>query len=463
MSRPNEPRQTEARQTEARHARHINPAFIDLLGVFGYGRVYTRGEGCTLEDDQGRRYLDALSGFGALPLGHNHPALNARMAAFFTEGRVNLSHIGPAPEAAALAEALSRLTGDQLSVSLFANGGAEGVEAALKLARLVTGRQSFLHCAGGYHGTSLATLSILGEARMRAPFGPLLPSAAVPFGDAPALKAALAGKAHAAFIVEPIQAEAGVILPPHGYLAEAAALCRAAGTLFVLDEIQTGIGRTGALLASTAEGVTPDLLVLGKGLSGGVSPISVALVRADLHKRAYGTMDRFDLHSSTFGGNALAAEAARETLRILEADHLCAAADRVGRLLLSRLSRGLADHPFVLEVRGRGLLIGVALGPKPGAGLLGRLAPGLVSRLSRQVFGQWLALELLEAGFIAQPCALSWNVLKLEPPLTLPEAEALRLADAVIGILDRYRSVPALLQAVTRRLGEQAWRGGEFR
>ena len=169
-------------------ARHVNSAFVRLLGVLGYGRVFTSAEGCRLRDDRGREYVDLLAGFGASSLGHNHPRLKTRLRAFLNENPLNLNHVGPSPQAAALAERLASLAPAPLEVALFARGGAEGVEAALKLAVCATGRARFVHCAGGYHGTSLGTLPLMGEARPRAPFEPALkPASAVPFGDLAAL------------------------------------------------------------------------------------------------------------------------------------------------------------------------------------------------------------------------------------------------------------------------------------
>ena len=260
------------------YRRHLNPAFVKLLGVFGYGRVFTGASGCTLEDDQGRTYLDALAAFGSVNIGHNHPRLTARLAAFMGEGHLNLAHTGFSPTVAACAQRLAEVTPDGLEISLFASGGSEAVEAAIKLARAATGRHGVLYCDGGFHGTSLGTLSIMPEARFRAPFEPLLDGChRIPFGDLEALVAALETHTPAVFVVEPIQAEGGVIIPPAGYLAAAQDACRAAGTVLALDEIQTGLGRTGTLFAFEREGFVPDVLLLAKAMGSGMVPISVIL------------------------------------------------------------------------------------------------------------------------------------------------------------------------------------------
>lgn len=436
-------------------ARHLNPAFVKLLGVLGYGRVWQRAEDVWLWDDQGRQYLDALAGFGASSVGHNPPRLAAAIQRALAERPLNLSHTGPSRPAAELAEALAARTAP-LTVAMLANGGAEGVEAATKLAIAATGRSELLSTEGGYHGTSPGTLGLMGAPRMRAPFeGAIRPATIVPFGAWAPLQAALETRRYAAFVVEPVQGEGGVRLPPEGYLAEAAQLCARSGTLLVLDEVQTGLGRLGRLF----EGVVPDVRVFGKALGGGLIPVSVAMTTPEWHQRAYGDMDRFDLHSSTYGGGALGAAVALEALTMLE--ELTPTVAAKGARLLGRLREGLRGHPFVREVRGEGLLIGVELGPTSGA--LSALAPGLVRQLSRQVYGQWLAVRLLERGIVAQPAALAWNVLRLEPPLTIQEPELDRIAEAVVGVLREVDSVPRLLAEVTARLGAQARRGGAFR
>jgi putrescine aminotransferase len=445
----------------AKYARHVNPAFVKLLGLFGYGRLFVRARDVWIWDHVERQYLDFLAGFGSANVGHNHPRLIERLRSFLGEEALNLCHVGPSVHAAELAAELARLA-NPLTVCLFASSGGEAVEAGLKLARAATGRPGLLYCRGGFHGTNLGTLSVMGEERMRKPFEPLLPGCeCVPFGDLVALKAYLGTRRFAAFLVEPIQCEAGVVVPPAGYLAEAQELCRKAGTLLVLDEVQTGLGRTGTMFAYQAEGFVPDVLVLAKALSGSLAPISAALMRPELHARAYAATDRFDLHSSTFGGNALSCVAGLETLRILADEELIANSGARGKELLAGLRGRLAGHPLVREVRGRGLLVGVELGPT-NSGLLNRLSPELVEMVSKKAFGQWVALRLLERGVICQPASQSWNVLKLEPPLTARAEHVGQMVEALGEVLDEYRGVTPVLWDVTERLFRQFLAGWKF-
>jgi len=446
-----------------RYTRHVNPAFVKLLGVFGYGRVYARAQDVWVWDAGGRRYLDLLAGFGSINLGHNHVRLVARLREFLNEDAVQFCHVGPSPHAADLAAHLASCLPQPLEVVLLSNSGAEAVEAALKLARAATSRHGFIYCDGAYHGTSLGTLSVMGAQRLRRPFEPLLADCvAIPFGDLPRLETALAPRQAAAFIVEPVLCEGGVVLPPQGYLQAARELCKRHGALFILDEVQTGLGRTGTMFACQAENVVPDIIVLAKALSGGIAPIGATVTSAEIHARAYGSMDRFDLHSTTFGGNAFACTAALETLRIIADTGLVANSAARGEQLLPGLRARLAGHPLVRDIRGRGLLVGIELGPTE-AGWLNRLAPSLVSLVSEKVFGQWLALKLLEKGFICQPAAHHGNVLKLEPPLTIAGAQIDEAVNAVAEVLGEYQSLGPILTDVTGRLQSQFRTGWAFR
>jgi len=445
------------------YARHVSPEFVKLLGVFGYGRVLVRAEDVWVWDEEGRRYLDLLAGFGSVNIGHNHPRLRKRLHGFLDEKPLNLVHVGPSDPAAELARTLAALAGDPLEIVLFSNGGAEAVEAGMKVAKAATGRSALLSCREGFHGTSLGALSILGDERMRSPFLPLLPGCTlVPFGNRAALERELSTGKFAAFVVEPIPAEGGVLIPPAGYLAWAQEACRRHGTLLVLDEVQTGLGRTGEMFAFQHEGFTPDVLVLAKALGGSIASIGATLVSRQVHSAAYGSMARFDLHGSTFGGNSFAAVAALETLAIVESEKLVHRSRELGAEFLGTLRTRLGGHPFVKEVRGRGLLVAVELGGTDST-WLGRAAPRLVDGFAELVFGQWAAVRLLEKGIICQPASRKWNVLKLEPPLTIGSADLSAAADAIVEVLGDYEGAATLVSDVSRRLGAQLLSGGDFR
>jgi len=443
-------------------ARHVNPAFVKLLGMLGFGRLFVRARDVWMWDHEGKEYLDFLAGFGAVSLGHNHPRLLERLRRFLSEEPLNLCHMSPSPQAGELAAALAQRAGESLSVCLFSNSGAEAVDAGLKLARAATGRAPVLYCRRAFHGTNLGVLSVMGDPHLRHPFEPLLPGCdAVPFGELQPLEEALATGRFGAFLVEPIQAEGGINLAPTGYLAAAQQICRRYGTLLILDEVQTGLGRTGTLFAHQAEGFVPDVLTLAKALSGGIAPIGATLTSPEINAWAYGTMSRCELHSSTFGGNAFSCTAGREALNILDEEGLVANSAARGEQLIQGLRKRLQGHPLVREVRGRGLLVGVEFGPT-GSGILNRLCPSLVEAITRGLFGQWVALRLLERGVV---CALTyhrWNILRLESPLTVQAEQVERVADLVAEVLDEYRGVGVLLKDSTLRLLQQFLTGWKF-
>ena len=321
--------------------------------------VLVRGEGPWVWDDQGRRFLDMMSPYSAVSHGHAHP----RIVEALVEQARRLNIVSRAfhtDRLAAFLEKACRVTGRDVALPM--NTGAEAVETAMKAARkwayTVKGvpkdQAEIIGCTGNFHGRTIAICGLSTEAQYREGFGPFPPGfLTIPYGDADALEAAITPNT-AAFLVEPIQGEGGIVIPPEGYLARCAELCRAHNVLLIADEIQTGLGRTGRLLACDHEGVRPDGLVLGKALGGGVLPVSMFLARRDV----MGVFRPGD-HGSTFGGNPLAATVGLEALKILEEEDLAGRSAEKGARLLARL-KGISS-PLVKEVRGRGLFIGVEI------------------------------------------------------------------------------------------------------
>jgi putrescine aminotransferase len=439
----------------ARYAKHINPAFIRLLGTFGYGRVFEGASGSEIWDAEGRRYLDFLSGFGCTNLGHNPKGLLARIQEALGSDLAHVVQVGPQAYAAQLGEAFAERV-PELPMALLSLSGGEAVESALKLARAATGRGAIVSCVRGFHGTGFGNLSVMSDVRWRKPFAPLLPECHyVAFEDLNALESSLKKHRPAAFLLEMIQAEGGVRMASDTYFLEAQKLCRTFGTLLVIDEVQTGLGRTGKLFAyQHVQGLDPDVVVVGKALGAGVLPVSATLTRRALQQKAYGTAKTFDLHGSTYAGYALGCIAALEVLRALDAEGLFEASTQKGRYLVSALCKRIGNHPMVRDVRGQGLMVAIELGAT-GTGLLQKLAPSLVGLVSREVFGQWLAFKLLEVGILCQPSSQAWDVLKLTPPLTISERELDIFVEAVATILDEYRDVASVLQDVAVRMAAQ--------
>jgi ornithine--oxo-acid transaminase len=341
----------------------ISQHLIDVEERFGAHNyapldvVLVRGEGVWVTDAEGRTYLDALSAYSALNLGHRHPRI-IRALIEQAERLTITSRAFRNDQLPLFCEELAALC--KLDVVLPMNTGTEAVETAIKAARRWGVRRKGIErpttvvCRNNFHGRSTTIVGFSSEDVYRRDFGPFTPGfITIPFGDICALERALDVNV-CAFLVEPIQAEAGILVPPRGYLRAAAELCRSRNVLFVADEIQTGLGRTGALFALHAEDIKPDLLIVGKALGGGAYPVSAVVGRRDV-------MDVFDpgSHGSTFGGNPLACAVAREAMRVVVEESLPQSAAERGKQLLTALHRIASPH--VVEIRGRGLLIGIEL------------------------------------------------------------------------------------------------------
>ena len=314
-----------------RYEEHVNPHWARLLEVLEMNVRYVRCAGSELFDETGRRYLDFLSGYCVHNAGHNHPAIvQALKCELDRQGPAILqSHV--AELAGELGARLCALAGGRLEKVFFCSSGCEGVEAAIKFARAYTGRGGMICASGAFHGLTCGALSLMDGAFWRDGFGPLLEDVTtVPFGDLTALETHLRLRRAAAFIVEPVQAEAGICLPPAGYLQEAQRLCRKYGSLFVLDEVQTGMFRTGAFLAAHRYGVDPDIVILAKALSGGLIPCGAVRMSNAVYDSVYGSLKRSLVHTSTFSENNLAMRAGIATLDVLEREELGKCAERVG-------------------------------------------------------------------------------------------------------------------------------------
>jgi acetylornithine/succinyldiaminopimelate/putrescine aminotransferase/predicted amino acid dehydrogenase len=449
--------------TAHRFRQHMNPPLADFYAAHRIDHVFTEAHGCTLSTADGTDYLDFVAGYGCLNLGHNHPVVVERVRQFLAAAAPTfVQYVSMPVHTAQLAERLCGMAPGQMARAFFSNSGAEAVEAALKLARAATGRTRLVYVDNSYHGKTLGALSVTGKAQHRQPFAPLLPDCvAVAYGDLDALAAALDGAA--AFIVEPVLGEGGVILPPPGYLPEAQRLCRRAGAVFIVDEIQTGLGRTGAMFACAHENVAPDVLCLAKSLSGGLVPVAATLASAQVWDAAYGSATRSILHTSTFGGGNLAAAAGLATLDVLEAEDLPARARDIGEHLRRSLRAACAPYSFIKEVRGSGLMNAIAFDADlTGAG--SALADELLTRLPGDLHAltQWLpddaraalaaagrALETTLADLLSLRVvtalatehriltfvtANSNRVLRIQPPLVLSREQADRFVDAVADV-----------------------------
>jgi ornithine--oxo-acid transaminase len=380
--------------------------------------VLSRGEGVWLWDDQGRRYLDMLSAYSAVSFGYGHP----RLVAALTEQARRLAVTSRAFHSDRLPPFLAKIcevTG--MDRALPVSTGAEGVETAIKCARkwaytvkgVPTGHARIIVCDGNFHGRTSTIVGFSSEPQYRDGFGPYADGFDhVPFADAAALARAITAET-AAFLVEPVQGEAGIIVPPAGYLAECARICREQRVLLIVDEVQTGLGRTGRVLACQHEGVVPDALILGKALGGGLLPVSAFAARADV----MGVFRPGD-HGSTFGGNALGAAVGLAALEVLLEEHLAERAAEMGEHLLRRL-RAIAS-PVVKDVRGKGLLIGLELD---------------TSRVGARAFVE----TLLRHGILSKDT--HGTVARFAPPLTIQREQLDWAVERIRDALAEYGPV----------------------
>ena len=430
------------------YADHVNPGFVELLSALDYGRTFVRARGTRLWDDTGREYTDFLAGFGVHNIGHNHPRLIEALRDALAGDAPSMLNIDAPDCQAALAERFGALTHPDLRRAFFANSGSEAVEMAIKTARAATGRSAIIACRGAYHGLTTGALALTDAPAWRKPFEPLAgPVAWVPFGDLDALRVACRVSRPAAFIVEPVQGEGGINIPGDDYLAGAAEVCHKAGVLMIVDEIQTGLGRTGRLFATPMDRFAPDILLLGKALSGGVVPVALGLARAKVWDRAFGGPERCNLNASTFAGGHLACAAAGVVLSVIGEEGLVARAAETGKRLLAGLQQIARRHRAVREVRGQGLFIGVELGPAKG--LAFRAVPGWAREgLHANVL---CALLLRDHGIIAQPCSLRQNVLRVEPPLTISGSETDRFVTVLDTVLTACPSPIAAFRMALRK------------
>ena len=438
--------QTRTGEELALNDRYLNPQMGRILRTLGFNRVWTGGEGAYLIDADGERYLDLFGGYGVFAIGRNHPAAIAAIEDVMAARTPNLPQLGVTLLSGVLAEQLLARAPDSVGAMVPANTGTEAVEAAIKIARAATGRGRILYAEHAFHGLTLGSLSLNGDPIFRDGFGPLLPGCdPVPWGDLDALELELEREDVAAFVIEPVQGH-GVNLPPaDGYLPGAQRLCRDAGALFVCDEVQTGLGRTGRFLAGEHWDLEPDLICLSKALSGGLVPIGAVLVSRGAFDRVFDGMERAVRHGSTFGGNDLAAAAALATLRVLDEEDLIARAERMGGLLLE-LTRPLVDrYEVVTDVRGLGLMWAIEFGPPSGAAA--RRLWESVERRQAGLFSQLVTVPLFRRHHIfCQVAGHRMNVIKALPPLVIEEEEIRRFAAALgetVAAAERYPSALA--------------------
>jgi putrescine aminotransferase len=391
-----------------KYARHMNPSLAKLMGFAGFG-VEVWAEGCILRDHEGREFIDCLGGYGTFTFGHRHPeivqAVKDQLDHIALSGKAFFS-----ANAANLAAQLAEIAPGDLQYAFFSNSGTESVEAALKMAKAVTGRSKIVSTEGSYHGKTIGALSTTGREKYRKRFEPLMPGVTfVPYGDSEAAANQIDGST-AAMIVEPIQGEGGIILPPDGYLASLRESCDRHGALLIFDEVQSGLGRAGSLFACNHEGIAPDIMTLAKALGGGIMPIGATLGTPALFESMFSENPL--AHTSTFGGNPLACAAAIKALEILQRDDYAEKSRVRGAQMKQGFEQIQARYPeIVAEVRGRGLMIGL--------------------EFAIDEVGELVVAQLLKRGVCVAYALNNPRVLRFEPPLVITEEQVSTVIIAV--------------------------------
>jgi ornithine--oxo-acid transaminase len=427
------------------HTRRLNEQMVKVLRTIGYDVGFCKGRGQYLYDRKDNRYLDLMSGYGVFAVGRNHPAIRDALKSVLDADLPNLVQMDVSTLAGLLAERLLALV-PHLEKVCFTNSGAESVEAAIKFARAATGRPGIVYCNHAFHGLTYGALSLNGDETFRKGFEPLLPDCVrIPFNDLAALEQALASRRMAAFIVEPIQGK-GVILPTDEYLKGAEHLCRRYETLFITDEIQTGIGRTGKFLAGEHWGIEPDMVLLAKALSGGHVPVGAVLMRKWVYNKVFNRMDRAVIHGSTFSKNDLAMAAGIATLEVMKAERITENAARTGERLLRGLSALQDNYELLKDVRGKGLMIGVEFGSPNSLKL--KASWNVLETASKGLFCQLITIPLFKQHkILTQVAGHGSHTVKLIPTLIINDADCdwiVRAFDEVIADSHRAGAVWSL-------------------
>lgn len=423
------------------HHAHLNRTLVKVLRTIGFDKAYSRAEGAYLYDDEGQDYLDFLSGYGVFNIGRNHPLVKQAIRDVLDMDLPNMVQMDCALLSGMLAERLTALAPPGLDAVFFCNSGTEAVEGAMKFARAATGKSRILAHAGAYHGLTFGALSATQNASFREGFGPLLPGVdAIPFGNLEALEAELKAGGVAAFIAEPVQGK-GVNIPADNFFPAARDLCHSHGALFIMDEVQTGLGRTGRRFAHEHWNVEPDIMTLAKALSGGYVPCGAILTSRKIHQGLFSRLDQCVRHSTTFGRNNLAMACGLASLHVLENEHLAENAARRGQAIMDGVEALKQKHELIKEVRGKGLMIAVEFHEPRSLKL--KMAWKAIHKVNRELFAQMVVSTLMSRHRILTHVAgHNLDVIKILPPLMIGDAEVKRFLHALDDVLHEVTRFP---------------------
>ncbi|MCC6351758.1 MAG: aspartate aminotransferase family protein [Fimbriimonadaceae bacterium] len=411
-----------AQRVHEDYARFLNPWLGKLMAFAGFG-VEASASGCLITDHEGREFIDCLGGYGVFSLGHRHPkvveAVKKQLDLMPLSGKAFFSE----PQSV-LARKLAEIAPGDLQYTFFSNSGTEAAEAALKFSKAATGRAKVVSTVGGYHGKTIGSLSATGREKYRTSFEPLMPGVEfIAYGDAQAATEAI-DESTACMIVEPIQGEGGIVVPPAGYLRDLQSVCRKKGALLVFDEVQSGLGRTGKMFGCEHDGVAPDLMTLAKSLGGGVMPIGATMGTEEVWEKVFSKNPL--LHTSTFGGNPVACAAGIAALEVIEEEGLCEAAQVQGAKLKAGLESVRRSHPdWITEVRGIGLMLGV--------------------EFSMDEVGELTVAQMMKRGVCAAYTLNNPRVIRFEPPLIIQDSMIEQAVEAFGGAVSETVEMLAAL------------------
>ena len=441
----NDPYTQRPAEVYERYARYVNHRFARVVELIGFDKVFSRAEGAWVWDQDGRKYLDFLGGYSVFNVGRNHPRVKRALIDWLERDGASMVQMECSPLAALLGEQLAALTPGDLDTTFFTNSGSETTEVGLKMARKATRKPRILYADLAFHGLTYGAISVSDDDMWRKGFEPFLPGCdKIPFDDLPALERELAKGDVAAFITEPIQGEGGVRVPSDGYLPEAARLCHKYGALLILDEIQTGFGRTGKWFAAEHFGVEPDIMLISKGISGGYIPMGAMVTRRRIFDKVFEDLAHAVVHTTTFGGNAMAMTAGLATIEVMKDEGVVENSALAGEKLRGRL-QALADrYDMVKSIRGKGLMIGIEFGEPKSLTL--KAGWKLVHRANEGLFGQMLSIPLMrDYGILTQIAGHAMDVHKLAPPLIIGDEEIDYFMDAYEKVVESLHHFPGPL------------------
>ena len=421
------------------HEKYMNPQMPAVLKTLGFDKFYERGEGAYLIDREGRRYLDLLCGYGVFNIGRDHPFVRKAILEALESSLPNMVHFDCPLLSGLLAKKLVEKMPENLNRVFFCNSGAEAIEGAIKFARRYTWRNRLLRCKNAFHGLTTGALSLNGNPDFQKGFGSLLPCDEIPLNDVKALEEKLKTKQYAAFFVEPVQGK-GVYIASQEFLQKAEELCRTYGTVLVVDEVQTGFGRTGKWFSFEHYGIRPQIVCLAKSLSGGFIPVGAIVMEEEIMKATFSSMDECMVHSSTFAQNDLAMVAGLATIAVLEEEKLVERAEKLGEYFLKKL-KPLEEFEMVKEVRGLGLMVGIEFGPPSSLSLK---ALWKMLHTTEGLFGQMIVIPLMRDFGILTQVAGKNDVIKLLPPLTIEEKDLDYVAEAFQKVVKNAHSLSSV-------------------